>query len=84
MFTSWIGLAPEFLAGGALRKRIPSAACWTLGACVLSLVLLGSLSTAGASAKTASGQLSSGGCGVHPTYAGQALLAQALLKSIRL
>jgi lysophospholipase L1-like esterase len=29
-------------------------------------------------------QLSIGGCGVHPTYAGQALLAQALLKAIRL
>jgi lysophospholipase L1-like esterase len=29
-------------------------------------------------------QLSAGGCGVHPTYAGQALLAQAVLKAIRL
>ena len=29
-------------------------------------------------------QLSGGGCGVHPSYAGQALLAQALLKAIRL
>jgi lysophospholipase L1-like esterase len=29
-------------------------------------------------------QLSSGGCGVHPSYAGQALLAQALEKVIRL
>jgi lysophospholipase L1-like esterase len=29
-------------------------------------------------------QLSTSGCGVHPTYAGQALLAEALLKAIRL
>ena len=29
-------------------------------------------------------QLSSGQCGVHPSYAGQALLAQALTKAIRL
>jgi lysophospholipase L1-like esterase len=29
-------------------------------------------------------QLSSGGCGVHPSYAGQSLLAQALEKVIRL
>jgi lysophospholipase L1-like esterase len=29
-------------------------------------------------------QLSSGGCGIHPSYAGQALLAQALEKVIRL
>jgi lysophospholipase L1-like esterase len=29
-------------------------------------------------------QLSSGQCGVHPSYAGQALLAQALIKAIRL
>lgn len=29
-------------------------------------------------------QLSGGGCGVHPSYAGQALLAQALEKAIRL
>lgn len=28
-------------------------------------------------------RLSSGGCGVHPTYAGHALLAQAVLKAIR-
>ena len=29
-------------------------------------------------------QLSAGGCGIHPSYAGQALLAQALLKVIKL
>jgi lysophospholipase L1-like esterase len=29
-------------------------------------------------------RLSSGGCGVHPTYAGQALLAQAVLRAARL
>ena len=29
-------------------------------------------------------QLSTGGCGVHPSYAGQALLAQAVEKAIRL
>ena len=29
-------------------------------------------------------QLSTGQCGVHPSYAGQALLAQALLKAVRL
>jgi lysophospholipase L1-like esterase len=29
-------------------------------------------------------QLSAGGCGIHPSYAGQALLAQALEKAIRL
>jgi lysophospholipase L1-like esterase len=29
-------------------------------------------------------QLSTGKCGVHPTYAGQALLAQAVLKAVRL
>jgi lysophospholipase L1-like esterase len=29
-------------------------------------------------------QLSTGGCGIHPSYAGQALLAQALAKAIRI
>ena len=29
-------------------------------------------------------QLSTGSCGVHPSYAGQALLAQALIKGVRL
>jgi lysophospholipase L1-like esterase len=29
-------------------------------------------------------QLSTGSCGVHPSYAGQALLAQALMKGVRL
>ncbi len=29
-------------------------------------------------------QLSAGGCGIHPSYAGQALLAQALEKTIRI
>jgi lysophospholipase L1-like esterase len=29
-------------------------------------------------------QLSTGKCGIHPSYAGQALLAQALLKAVRL
>jgi lysophospholipase L1-like esterase len=56
MFTSWIGLTPGFVAVGALRKRIRSAGWWSLGACALSLVLLGSPATA--SAKTASGRSS--------------------------
>jgi hypothetical protein len=29
-------------------------------------------------------QLSNGQCGVHPSYAGQALLAQALTKAVRI
>jgi lysophospholipase L1-like esterase len=29
-------------------------------------------------------QLSTGGCGIHPSYAGQSLLAQALLKAIHI
>jgi hypothetical protein len=29
-------------------------------------------------------QLSSGGCGIHPSYAGQALLAQTVEKTITL
>jgi lysophospholipase L1-like esterase len=50
MLTLRIGLAPGSLAGAALRKRIRSAARWTLGAWVLSLVLLGLLGASGASA----------------------------------
>jgi hypothetical protein len=29
-------------------------------------------------------ELSTGACGVHPSYAGQAVLAQALMKGVRL
>lgn len=29
-------------------------------------------------------QLSTGGCGIHPSYAGQSLLAQALEKAIKI
>ena len=29
-------------------------------------------------------QLSTGGCGIHPSYAGQSLLAQALEKAIHI
>ena len=29
-------------------------------------------------------QLSTGSCGVHPSYAGQAVLAQALIRGVRL
>jgi hypothetical protein len=52
MFTSRIGLAPGLAAGVALHKRIRSAARWTLGVWVVSLVLLGSLAAAGAGATT--------------------------------